>query len=256
MALRCFVSHPWASNLHYFALTLAEALRQRGVATWIDEQEMLPGLGISTRQKNGIVNETNVFLLVLASATLESPNCMEELRCALQHGKRVIALQVGICEIPAPLSDKISVDFLNPVLFDAAVDRLMEGLLEYDRLDAIVAKLVAGDPDERAEAINILTQWSDASAFSEVKRRMALERDDTVSQWFPRYLLHVARLDPTLELEVMRLLTSLEAGGGPLTLRAGRLARQEHAEFLSESEGGGQCARNFGSGSPACLPAS
>lgn len=220
MTFRCFVSHPWADNIHHFAVRLCDALRHRDVEVWIDQEQMLPGQRISVRQIDGIARETDVFVCVLAPATLLSRNCLEELDCALKHQKPIVTALAKACEVPVVLRDTILVDFTNPVYFEAAVDRLTDGALDRVRWATVVETLDDDDADRRSEAARLLSDTNDVTAFHAVKRRITLEQDDTVMQWLTRYLGTVQFVDHVQAEEAHRMLQDLDANGQLLTRRA------------------------------------
>lgn len=181
--MRCFISHPWANHIHHFALRLTRELRELGVDVWIDQEQMEPGQTIMTRQLNGIQYETDIFIFVLAIATLQSDNCMEELKTASRIGKPIITIILERCEIPEFLSKSITVDFTNPIYFDASVARLLAGAEKLYRLHKVTDILNDDNPENRSEAARILGDTHDPRMLKPILTRIEVEQDETVKYW-------------------------------------------------------------------------
>lgn len=148
----------------------------------------------------------------------------------------MVAAIVERCEVPKPLAGALHVDFTNAAFFDASVGQLATGLRSLNRWQLIVGVLDHDDSEKRSEAARILTDLQDPGAYFAVKRRIAIEHDDTVSQWLARYLGSVEfPLGPAGEVKA--ILTELIRTGEFLTRHAAQAAlerieaREREAQF-------------------------
>jgi hypothetical protein len=127
---KAFVSHAHAD--HAKAKTLAEALRERGVESWLDEWEIQPGDSLVQKIFAEGLRECGVFLVLLSPASAASRWVREELDVALirriEGTARVIPIIVEQCEIPTALKALMWIDLNAGV--DTAAHRIAEVVFE------------------------------------------------------------------------------------------------------------------------------
>lgn len=211
--MRCFISHPWANHIHHFALRLTKELRAHNVKVWIDEEQIGAGQNFMTRQLNGVQYETDIFLLILSHETIQSISCMKELETALRVGKPVISIMLEQCEIPHILSESITVDFTNPVYFDASVTHLLAGAEIVHRLYKVADILNDDDPEKRTEAARLLGDIHDPRILKALLVRLEVERDETVKHSLLSALgdlINPNKEDGQVALQVLKIFSKSE----------------------------------------------
>jgi len=217
--IRCFLSHPWASHIHHFALRLTTSLRKRKFFVWIDEEQMRPGQTIEVRQINGIVYETDVFLFGLAPETLRSPNCMEELQVALTNDKPIICVKLEQCEIPLEIRKNILVDFSIPAFYEASLNLLVKGVKKLGERQKVIQLLSHDDPELRIEAARILGDLHEPNNLRVIIKRVSVEQDDSVIYWLLVSLGRLFEQGAENDLQVKKLLDRFLETGSPLVKR-------------------------------------
>ncbi|MDR3799180.1 MAG: toll/interleukin-1 receptor domain-containing protein [Terracidiphilus sp.] len=108
-----FISH--SSKDKPFVRQLAADLVASGVQVWLDEQRIRVGDSIADSIAQGVA-ESDFFLLVVSTASIESPWVKKELNQALVHEiekRRVTVMPVLLNKVerPASISDKKYADF-------------------------------------------------------------------------------------------------------------------------------------------------
>jgi hypothetical protein len=105
----------------YFAESLAHELRQRGVAVWLDVNDLAPG-GDWLEQIVTALDAAPCLVLVASPDSADSPNVATEWLRALGRGTRVVIARWRGDELPVRLSGHETVDFRGR--FRPAVDEL------------------------------------------------------------------------------------------------------------------------------------
>ena len=108
MSQRVFICY--ARTDQTFALPLAEHLKARGVAVWIDQLENQVSDDWD-RDIDRALRECSHLLIVLSPASVDSREVRGELRTALDLGKPVLPVLYQACEIPRQLRVVQFVDF-------------------------------------------------------------------------------------------------------------------------------------------------
>jgi TIR domain/HEAT repeats len=219
MEVVCFISHPWKHETqnnagHQFGLRLGTALRARGLQIWIDEEQMPPGTTISASVKAGIEHHSDIFLFILSRDALSSLHCMEELQIATQFQKPIIVLIRGACEVPPILRDKIHLE-LRDTTFDAAMDRLVEGIKKLTKEYRIIEMLNNDAPSIRIRASRILCDLRYPKAIQVLSKRIREEPDPDVLHWIIICLGELAGVEIKERDEVLILLRQLEDHPSP-----------------------------------------
>ena len=138
----CFISHTWHKSQHHFAVRLANALKERKIRVWIDENEIMPSCSIKEIIAKGIRHESDAFVFVLSPEALKSKMCKYELNLALtqmeEAGKAIIPVFYNKCSIPKFLKNICYADFRDPLYFNAALERLEKAFSLPGRFGRIV----------------------------------------------------------------------------------------------------------------------
>ena len=163
-------------------MRLADALREKGIEVWIDEERIYPGMNIKQRIRRGIEHESDVFLFVFSPEALKSQMCMRELEVAvnqmIEHGKPIIPVFFRECEIPDSLREICYADFTNDLYFDAALERLVKGIERSAKFRRICRELSHPDPDGRIKALEELGDLRNPLALGPLKNRLLFEESD------------------------------------------------------------------------------
>jgi hypothetical protein len=110
-----------------FALELATELKSSGLSVWLDQLDIPTGARWDDEVEQAL-HESEIFLIVLTSASISSENVKDEIGYAIDHGKRILPVLLEACEIPLRLRRFQYVDFTK-LEFDEGVKRAKQ-LLE------------------------------------------------------------------------------------------------------------------------------
>jgi hypothetical protein len=105
----------------YFAESLAHELRRRGVAVWLDVNDLVPG-GDWHEQILAALDAAPCLVLVASRESADSPHVAGEWLHALGRGARVVVVRWRGSELPVRLNGLETVDFRGR--FRPAVDEL------------------------------------------------------------------------------------------------------------------------------------
>lgn len=86
---KVFISH--SARDSDWARSFAQALKDRGVAVWFDEFDILPGESISDALEAGL-RSSDVLVALLDAESSSKPNLFFELGAAIGMGKRVVTI--------------------------------------------------------------------------------------------------------------------------------------------------------------------
>lgn len=145
MPARVFLSHN--SEDKPFVRRLAAALEGRGIRSWVDQAEMLPGDSLIGKIEAAI-DDVDYVLVVLSPNSVQSEWVKREVRMAMQReiaGKKVVVIPVLYqdCRIPGFLRDKVFVDFRQEENFVPGVTEILRRLRsdEGEELKEVLAPL-------------------------------------------------------------------------------------------------------------------
>ena len=108
-----------------FALRLAEDLKHAGVAVWMDQLDIEPGVSWD-RAVELALNRCSSMLIVLSPHSVRSENVLNEVSVALSREKRVIPILYRDCDIPFQLVRMQHVDFRSD--YDSGLSSLLKTL--------------------------------------------------------------------------------------------------------------------------------
>ena len=184
---KCFISHTWREGEHDFAIRLADALRANGVDVWLDQEQIHGGQLVEQRMRVGVIHECDVFLFALSPASLNSWGCAiefeEALKCRAETGLQIIPILLKDCEIPQNLQGLLYVDFRDEDRFDKSVKHLLPSIEAASRIRSLVAQLIDGDADSRAEAAQYLGNLRNPFIVPILVRRLSEDSDPTARYW-------------------------------------------------------------------------
>lgn len=184
---KCFISHAWSGGGHAFALRLAKALRVNGVDVWLDEEQILPAQLVRHRMQTGVRDECDAFLFILSPGSLRSEACAIELNeafeCRNSNGLQIIPILFKKCTIPPDLKVLHYVDFRDLARFHEKVGELLSGIWAASRVRALVAVLIDGDPESRADAAQYLARLRNPFTVPILARCLDSDPDPTVRYW-------------------------------------------------------------------------
>ena len=95
-----------------FALELAKELKLEGFDVWLDQLDIPLGARWD-REVEKALKESEIFLIILTSASVASENVLDEIGYAIDSGKRILPILLEECEIPLRLRRFQYVDFTN-----------------------------------------------------------------------------------------------------------------------------------------------
>lgn len=191
-----FVSYSRA-DWHYVELIVAE-IRRRGVSTWVDIEDILPGDHWKQAVSDAIEN-SSALMFCISPLCLESGRTLTELRKAIERDKTVIPVmveRVDYCQLPKELSERQVIEVWQDPPAAGAVrasvriaQRLKPGLVfeEDETTQSTVANLIliVGDADP-----DPVRRWLDEHAVKRTERIVArkvraIEDLALVERWIP-----------------------------------------------------------------------
>jgi hypothetical protein len=154
-----------------FATRLADDLRRRGIETWRDLEQIMPGEDWQEAIGRGLIGAAAA--LYIASANSGSSQWMEmELNAVINRGNIVIPLVIddaGVASMPVPLQRLQWVDFRAG--YDAALERLLTAIPELIKSEAPIAPA-----PEKTKGYVFLSYAEEDAPFAQELRRFLAER--------------------------------------------------------------------------------
>ena len=138
---RTFLSYSRANK--DFALKLARELKAEGFSVWLDQLD-IPAGARWDREVEKALKESEIFMIILTPASINSENVLDEIGYAIDNGKRILPVLLENCEVPLRLRRFQYVDFTTKG-FNDGVQSAKE-LLQH---------LVAQLPPRREELVNV-----------------------------------------------------------------------------------------------------
>jgi len=119
----CFISY--SRQEVTFVDSFARELEKRGVSTWVDFRNLVPGRPWQHQLDEGVDNAKTI-LLVVSKASMASLPVKDEWTKSLAKGRRIVLIFFEPCKLDPGLTGLAWVDFTRP--FDKAMKKLI-GLL-------------------------------------------------------------------------------------------------------------------------------
>ncbi|MCW8981847.1 MAG: toll/interleukin-1 receptor domain-containing protein, partial [Altibacter sp.] len=82
-----------------FVLELAKKLRNAGAQVWLDQLDIKTGERWDKSIEQAL-SASDVLMVVLSKASVESNNVMDEVSYALEEGKKVLPILLEECDVP------------------------------------------------------------------------------------------------------------------------------------------------------------
>lgn len=130
---KVFLSHSSADKS--IVISIALDLQEKGINTWLDAFDILPGESIMTKINDGI-EECNLALLFLSKNSVKSNWVTKEWETMLwdeiNSGKvKIIPIKLEECEIPKILQSKKYIDFSEN--YSKGLFQIIQTIKEYDK---------------------------------------------------------------------------------------------------------------------------
>jgi hypothetical protein len=103
-----------------FALRLARELKTEGFNIWLDQLD-IPAGSRWDREVERALKESEIFMIILTPASINSENVLDEIGYAIDTGKRFLPVLLEPCDVPLRLRRFQYVDFTNKS-FDEGVE--------------------------------------------------------------------------------------------------------------------------------------
>ncbi|MEP7236006.1 MAG: TIR domain-containing protein [Ignavibacteriota bacterium] len=84
------------------AFSLLNMLRREGYNVWID-QEAIAGASIWSDEIVQNIKSCDIFIALLSTSSVASPNVGKEIGLAAEHGKIILPVEIGVVELPGRL---------------------------------------------------------------------------------------------------------------------------------------------------------
>ena len=91
-----------------------------------------------------------------------------------ENGKPIIPILFKECKIPKFLKNICYADFRNATYFEAAIQRLIDGIYNTIRVRQLCLGLKHPDPEKRIEISKILGELKDPLSFGPVKKSLTI----------------------------------------------------------------------------------
>ncbi|MEL6408211.1 MAG: toll/interleukin-1 receptor domain-containing protein, partial [Chloroflexota bacterium] len=128
---KIFISH--ATTDDAFVNLLENELSIAGFATWIDHNDMPPGVNwVSYLEK--MLKECDLMILVCSKASVESTYVQFEWHTFFNMGKKIIPVVIETCPIPPFLSTLHQIDFRKGWCWKENVNTLIKILMEHVKI--------------------------------------------------------------------------------------------------------------------------
>lgn len=129
---KLFLSH--SSLDKSIVISIALDLNERGISTWLDSFDILPGESIVSKINEGI-KECNYMLLFLSNNSVKSKWVQKEWETFLwdeisEDGVKIIPIKLDNCEIPQILKTKKYIDFSTD--YSAGLYELISTIKKYE----------------------------------------------------------------------------------------------------------------------------
>ncbi len=128
-----FLSH--SSKDKDLVISVALDLNERGITTWLDAFDILPGESIISKINQGLEN-CEFILLFLSKNSIKSSWVMKEWETLLwdeinSNKIRIIPIKLEDCEIPKILQTKKYIDF--SIDYNNGITQLVNAIIEYEQ---------------------------------------------------------------------------------------------------------------------------
>lgn len=130
---KVFVSHA-SEDKDRFVVEFATALRENGVATWLDTWEMLPGDSLVDKIFHEGIKNSEVVIIILSQFSVQKPWVREEINASFIqriHGRvRIIPVVIDECEIPEALRSTLYEKISNLTDYKDSLRRILLAIFE------------------------------------------------------------------------------------------------------------------------------
>jgi len=155
-----------------FAIRLTKELKSEGFDVWLDILD-IPAGSRWDREGEKALRESEIFMIILTPASVESENVLDEIGYAIDNGKHILPVLLESCDVPLRLRRFQYVDFSNKS-FDEGIESAKQLLSDLTAQMTIPRKTVVADgqgesvhkvkADRKEKAIPIATMLTKAKA--------------------------------------------------------------------------------------------
>lgn len=134
-----------------FAVRLARELKSEGFNVWLDQLD-IPAGARWDREVERALKESEIFMIILTSASVESENVLDEIGYAIDTGKRLLPVLLEKCDVPFRLRRFQYVDFTNKD-FDDGVEsakELLRSLIEQPTIPKTDGAVIQAEAEQPA----------------------------------------------------------------------------------------------------------
>jgi peptide/nickel transport system substrate-binding protein len=170
-----------------FAIRLAKELKLEGFDIWLDQLD-IPAGARWDREVEKALKESEIFMIILTQASVDSENVLDEIGYAIDTRKRFLPVLLENCDVPLRLRRFQYVDFTNKN-FDDGVEsakELLRGLIAQTTIPRGEIPAPPQDQTAQAEAERLAKQKVEdkrlAKAKAETERKAKEEADRLTTQ--------------------------------------------------------------------------
>jgi|GEM_PF-3439242 len=115
----------YSSSDREIVLNTVNVLKNKGLDVWFDQLDISLGERWDESVERAL-DESNIVLVFMSKASLESSNVMDEFSIAIVEGKQIMPILIENCELPMRLKRFQYVDFANN--YEAGMNQLLQAL--------------------------------------------------------------------------------------------------------------------------------
>jgi len=172
-----------------FAVKLAKELKSEGFDIWLDQLDIPLGARWD-REVEKALRASDIFMIILTTASVDSENVLDEIGYAIDTSKRILPILLENCEVPLRLRRLQYVDFTNKSFDEGvkAAKELLRGLIAQPTIPRGTAvsddaQVNMGDrTEEQADRLVDQIAESDSKAKEEADRKVNEEADYLATQ--------------------------------------------------------------------------
>jgi TolB protein len=135
-----------------FAIKLAKELKSEGFYVWLDQLD-IPAGARWDREVERALKESEIFMIILTQASVDSENVLDEIGYAIDNRKRFLPVLLENCDVPLRLRRFQYVDFTTKS-FDEGVEsakELLRSLIAQTTIPQVKVSADAQDQSGQAE---------------------------------------------------------------------------------------------------------
>jgi multiple sugar transport system substrate-binding protein len=152
-----------------FAIRLAKELKSEGFNIWLDQLDIPAGVRWD-RELERALKESEIFMIILTPASVDSENVLDEIGYAIDTGKRFLPVLLEKCDVPLRLRRFQYVDFTNKN-FDEGVESAKELLRSLVAQPTSPRRETPADTQAKTEADRLAVQRAEEEHLEKERAR-------------------------------------------------------------------------------------